>query len=57
MFKQIVVANDGSDGGFRALTMACDLGRTKQTMILNIGLSSMSGAKSIMKRYTCPSGA
>ena len=27
MFKHIVVANDGSDGGFRALTMACDLAK------------------------------
>jgi hypothetical protein len=34
-------------------------GRTKQTMILNIlvGSASESGAKSIMKRYACPSGA
>ncbi len=27
MFTQIVVANDGSDGGFRALAMACDLAK------------------------------
>ena len=27
MFTQIVVANDGSDGGFRALTMACELAK------------------------------
>jgi nucleotide-binding universal stress UspA family protein len=27
MFKRIVVANDGSDGGFKALTMACDLAK------------------------------
>ena len=27
MFKHIVVANDGSEGGFRALTMACDLAK------------------------------
>ena len=27
MFKRIVVANDGSDGGFRALAMACDLAK------------------------------
>jgi nucleotide-binding universal stress UspA family protein len=27
VFTQIVVANDGSDGGFRALTMACELAK------------------------------
>jgi nucleotide-binding universal stress UspA family protein len=27
VFKRIVVANDGSDGGFRALAMACDLAK------------------------------
>ena len=27
MFKQIVVANDGSEGGFKALTMACELAK------------------------------
>jgi nucleotide-binding universal stress UspA family protein len=27
MFKHIIVANDGSDGGFRALEMACDLAK------------------------------
>ena len=27
MFKHIVVANDGSDGGFKALAMACDLAK------------------------------
>jgi nucleotide-binding universal stress UspA family protein len=27
VFKQIVVANDGSDGGFQALAMACDLAK------------------------------
>jgi nucleotide-binding universal stress UspA family protein len=27
VFTQIVVANDGSEGGFRALTMACDVAR------------------------------
>ncbi len=27
MFKRIVVANDGSEGGFRALAMACDLAK------------------------------
>jgi nucleotide-binding universal stress UspA family protein len=27
MFKRIVVANDGSDGGFRALALACDLAK------------------------------
>ena len=27
MFKHIVVANDGSEGGFRALAMACDLAK------------------------------
>ena len=27
MFKNIVIANDGSDGGFRALATACDLAK------------------------------
>ena len=27
MFKNIVIANDGSEGGFRALAMACDLAK------------------------------
>ena len=27
MFKHIVIANDGSEGGFRALAMACDLAK------------------------------
>lgn len=27
MFKRILVANDGSDGGFRALAMACDFAK------------------------------
>jgi nucleotide-binding universal stress UspA family protein len=27
MFKRIVIANDGSEGGFRALSLACDLAK------------------------------
>ena len=27
MFSHIVVANDGSEGGFKALAMACDLAK------------------------------
>ena len=27
MFKRIVVANDGSEGGYKALVMACDLAK------------------------------
>ena len=27
MFKRIVVANDGSEGGYKALAMACDLAK------------------------------
>jgi nucleotide-binding universal stress UspA family protein len=27
MFKHIVIANDGSEGGLRALTLACDLAK------------------------------
>jgi nucleotide-binding universal stress UspA family protein len=27
VFKRIVIANDGSEGGFRALAMACDLAK------------------------------
>ena len=33
MFKHIVVANDGSEGGFKALTMACDLARLHRSKL------------------------
>ena len=33
MFKHIVVANDGSDGGFKALTMACDLAKQHRSKL------------------------
>ena len=36
MFKRIVIANDGSDHGFRALAMACDIAKrdaAKLTMV------------------------
>src|SRR5262245_15678957 len=38
MFKQIVVANDGSDGGFRALTMACDLAKVHRSKLRMISV-------------------
>jgi len=38
MFKQIVVANDGSDGGFKALTMACDLAKLHRSRLRMISV-------------------
>ena len=33
MFKHIIVANDGSEGGFSALTMACDLAKLHRSKL------------------------
>lgn len=41
MFKQIVVANDGSDGGFRALVMACDLAKRHGAMLHMISVEEL----------------
>jgi nucleotide-binding universal stress UspA family protein len=38
MFKHIVVANDGSDGGFKALTMACDLAKLHHSKLCMISV-------------------
>jgi nucleotide-binding universal stress UspA family protein len=42
MFKQIVVANDGSDGGFKALTMACDLAKLHRSRLRMISVEVLS---------------
>jgi nucleotide-binding universal stress UspA family protein len=41
MFKHIVVANDGSDGGFRALTLACDLARQHKSKLSMIAVEQL----------------
>ena len=33
MFKRIAVANDGSDGGFRAFVLACDLAKLHRSKL------------------------
>ena len=38
MFKQIVVANDGSDGGFKALSMACELAKLHRSKLRMISV-------------------
>ena len=38
MFKHIVVANDGSGGGFKALTMACDLAKRHHSKLCMISV-------------------
>jgi nucleotide-binding universal stress UspA family protein len=41
MFKRIVIANDGSDGGFRALALACDLAKTHRAKLHMIAVEEM----------------
>jgi nucleotide-binding universal stress UspA family protein len=41
MFKRIVVANDGSDGGFRALAMACDLAKQNKTHLYMLSVEEL----------------
>jgi nucleotide-binding universal stress UspA family protein len=38
MFKHIVIANDGSDGGFKALSMACDLAKLHHSKLCMISV-------------------
>ena len=41
MFKRIVVANDGSDGGFKALALACDLARREGAKLHMISVEQL----------------
>jgi nucleotide-binding universal stress UspA family protein len=41
MFKQIVVANDGSDGGRRALEFACDLAKVHHAALHMISVEEL----------------
>jgi nucleotide-binding universal stress UspA family protein len=41
MFKAILVANDGSDGGFRALKLACDLARHHKAKLSMIAVEHL----------------
>ncbi len=41
MFKRIVVANDGSDGGLRALAMACDLAMRHRSTLHMISVEEL----------------
>jgi nucleotide-binding universal stress UspA family protein len=41
VFKRIVVANDGSDGGFRALAMACDLAKHHKAKLHMISVEEL----------------
>ncbi len=41
MFKRIVIANDGSDGGFRALAMACDLAKAHDASLHMISVEEL----------------
>ena len=41
MFKRIVVANDGSDGGFRALALACDLAKQHKARLHMISVEEL----------------
>src|SRR5438093_12339708 len=41
MFKQIVVANDGSDGGRRALEFACDLANLHRAALHMISVEEL----------------
>ena len=41
MFKRIVIANDGSDGGFRALSLACDLAKVHRARLHMISVEEL----------------
>jgi nucleotide-binding universal stress UspA family protein len=41
MFKRIVVANDGSDGSFRALAMACDLAKQHKASLHMVSVEEL----------------
>jgi nucleotide-binding universal stress UspA family protein len=41
VFKQIVIANDGSEGGFKALAMACDLAKTYDAALHMISIEEL----------------
>ena len=41
MFKRIVIANDGSDGGFRAFDMACDLAKAHRSKLSMISVEEL----------------
>ncbi len=41
MFKRIVVANDGSEGGCRALAMACDLAKLHRSRLHMISVEEL----------------
>ena len=41
MFRRIIVANDGSDGGRRALAMACDLAKRHRSSLHMISVEEL----------------
>jgi nucleotide-binding universal stress UspA family protein len=41
MFKHIVIANDGSEGGLRALTLACDLAKLHRATLHMISVEEI----------------
>jgi nucleotide-binding universal stress UspA family protein len=41
MFKTILVANDGSEGGFRALRLACDLAKLHKSKLRMIAVEHL----------------
>ena len=41
MFKRIVIANDGSEGGFRALAKACDLAKFHRAKLHMISVEEL----------------
>jgi nucleotide-binding universal stress UspA family protein len=41
VFKQIVIANDGSEGGFKALAMACDLAKTYDAVLHMVSVEEL----------------
>ena len=41
MFKHIVVANDGSEGGFKALALACDLAKQHKAKLSMISVEQL----------------
>ena len=41
MFKHIVVANDGSEGGFKALSLACDLAKHHHSSLHMISVEEL----------------